>query len=60
MTAHALCDYCARTRPLTGQGVLALHYVQIPVSAKAIHAVGSRRVRRRCPGSYRRPRETTS
>jgi hypothetical protein len=54
---HGLCDYCARTKKLDQAGLVVTHYVAIPVSAKAIHAVGSGRVRRRCGGSGRPPRE---
>jgi hypothetical protein len=41
--------YCARLKPLTGQGVVALHYL----STTARHPG---KTRRRCPGSWRRPR----
>jgi hypothetical protein len=57
MSEHATCSYCAKLRKLTGQGVIALHYLSIDVSARAVRTVGAGRVRRRCPGSYRRPRQ---
>ena len=54
---HARCDYCARTKRLDQHGRIVVHYLTIPVSAKAIRAVGAGRVRRRCSGSGRPPRE---
>jgi hypothetical protein len=53
---HGHCDYCARTKPLDRHGRIVAHYLTIPVSAKAIRAVGASRVRRRCPGSGKQPR----
>ena len=50
-----LCSHCARLKRLTTEGAVPVHYLAIPVSAKAIHAVGSRRVKRRCPGSGKAP-----
>jgi hypothetical protein len=55
-----VCSYCARLKRLNGEGLVPLHMLTIPVSAKAIHAVGSRRVRRRCPGSGKAPRRVES
>jgi glutaredoxin len=54
---HGHCDYCARTKRLDQHGRTVVHYLAIPVSAKAIRAVGSSRVRCRCSGSGRPPRE---
>jgi hypothetical protein len=51
-----LCDACARARRLTSDGLVPVHYIALPVSNRAIHSVGSRRVRRRCPGSQKPPR----
>ena len=56
---HGVCNHCARTKRLDQHGRIVLHYIAIPVSAKAIRAVGAGRVRRRCSGSGRPPRETT-
>jgi hypothetical protein len=42
------CSYCAHLKALTGQGVVSLHYLP--------SAQPGRR-RRRCPGSFRAPRE---
>jgi hypothetical protein len=53
------CDACARTKRLDPHGRIVVHYLTIPVSAKAARAVGTGRVRRRCPGSGRPPREAT-
>jgi glutaredoxin len=54
---HGHCDYCARTKRLDQHGRIVVHYLTIPVSAKAIRAVGAGRVRRRCGGSGKPPRE---
>jgi hypothetical protein len=51
-----LCDACARLKRLTGEGLVPVHYLALPVSQRAIHAAGAARVRRRCPGSGRPPR----
>jgi hypothetical protein len=56
---HGHCDYCARTKRLDQHGRIVVHFLTIPVSAKAIRAVGAGRVRRRCAGSGRPPREAT-
>jgi glutaredoxin len=53
------CDYCAATKRLDQHGRIVTHYLSIPVSAKAIRAVGAGRVRRRCSGSGRLPREAS-
>jgi len=54
--AHGLCGYCARTKRLTTDSLLPVHYLTIPVSARAVHQVGARRVKRKCPGSGKAPR----
>ena len=51
-----LCDGCAGLKRLNGAGLIPLHYIAIPVSARAVRTVGRGRVRRRCPGSGQRPR----
>jgi hypothetical protein len=51
-----ICDACARLKRLTIEGALPVHYLAIPVSARAVRTVGAGRVRRRCPGSSRPPR----
>jgi hypothetical protein len=56
MSSHGLCQSCGRLKRLDEAGTVAFHHLTIPVSAKAIHAAGGRRVRRRCPGSGRPPR----
>jgi hypothetical protein len=58
--AMALCDACARLKKLTAHGKVPIHYLALPVSNRAIHTVGARRVRRRCPGSGRPPRKRES
>jgi hypothetical protein len=54
---HGHCDYCARTKRLDQHGRIVVHYLTIPVSAKAIRSVGAGRVRRRCSRSGRPPRK---
>lgn len=54
---HALCDHCARLQRLTSAGLIARHYLTIDVSRRAIHMVGTGRVKRLCSGSGRPPRE---
>jgi hypothetical protein len=44
------CDGCGRVKALSDRGYVRLHY--LPTTA---HHPG--KVRRRCPGSYRKPRE---
>jgi glutaredoxin len=56
---HSTCPYCARTKRLDAHGLVVVHYLMIPVSAKAIKTVGAGRVRRRCQGGGRPPREVT-
>jgi hypothetical protein len=58
MTAqHATCDFCSRLRPLTKGGVIGLHFINLDVSTRVVPVTGRGRVRRRCPGSHRRPRQ---
>lgn len=54
MNTHALCSYCAGLKQLTGQGVVGLHYLPVPATQPVRRR--DTRVRRRCPGSFRRPR----
>lgn len=51
-----VCDGCAGLKRLRDDGAVPIHMIGIPISAKAIHSVGARRVRRRCPGSGKPPR----
>jgi hypothetical protein len=60
VTDLGVCDACARLRRLTAEGVVGVHYIGLPVSNRAIHSVGARRVRRRCPGSGKAPRRVES
>jgi hypothetical protein len=53
------CDGCAGLKRLRDDGTVPVHYLAIPVSRRAIPAVGAGRVRRRCPGSGWPPREAT-
>ena len=57
--ATGTCGYCARRKRLDAAGRLPVHYLAIPVSRRAVPAVGAGRVRRRCAGSGRLPREAT-
>ena len=50
------CDGCAGKKALRADGLVPVHMLSIPVSLRAIHAAGAARVRRRCPGSLKRPR----
>jgi hypothetical protein len=52
-----VCDGCGGVKRLRTDGTVPIHMLAIPVSAKAIHSVGARRVSRRCPGSLRPPRQ---
>jgi hypothetical protein len=56
MTEHGTCSFCARLRPVTRGGVIALHYLALDVSARVVPVAGRGRLRRRCPGSHRPPR----
>jgi hypothetical protein len=51
------CDGCAGLKRLRGDGTVAVHYLGIPVSRRAVRTVGAGRVRRVCAGSGRPPRE---
>jgi hypothetical protein len=51
-----ICDGCAGLKELRGDGTIAVHYITIPVSRRAVRSVGAGRVRRRCPGSGKPPR----
>lgn len=57
MTAVGTCAYCARQWKLDGEGNLVVHLLRIDVSRRAVPSVGRGRVRRRCSGSGRPPRE---
>jgi hypothetical protein len=57
--ASGTCGYCARRKRLDAAGRLPVHYLTIPVTRRAVPAVGAGRVRRVCAGSGRPPRETT-
>jgi hypothetical protein len=48
--AYAVCDACARLRPLRPDGLLACHYTRTSATATG------RRRRKLCPGSRRPPR----
>jgi hypothetical protein len=54
VSAHALCDHCARLKKVTAAGVVERHFVKIPEQVRNI--ARSRKVRRQCPGSGRPPR----
>lgn len=56
MTAYATCDYCARLRYLRSDGLIATHYITLPVSRRAIPTVGAGQVKRLCSGSGKPPR----
>jgi hypothetical protein len=51
-----VCDACRGIKQLRADGTIPLHYIGIAVSARAIRSVGAGTVRRRCPGSLKRPR----
>jgi hypothetical protein len=53
-----LCDACRGMKRLTDRGLVPVHYLSIPVSARAVRSVGTGRVRRRCPGSGKAPGRT--
>jgi hypothetical protein len=50
------CDGCAGTKRLRDDGTIPVHYIGIAVSVRAVRSVGAGKVRRKCPGSGRRPR----
>jgi hypothetical protein len=51
-----ICDGCAGLKRLRDDGTVPIHMLGIPVSRRAITSVGKGRVKRRCPGSGKRPR----
>ena len=51
-----ICDGCAGLKELCTDGTIPVHHIGIPVSRRAVPAVGKGKVRRRCPGSGRPPR----
>ncbi len=51
-----ICAGCAGLKRLREDGTVPIRYVGIPVSVRAVRTVGAGRVRRRCPGSLKRPR----
>jgi hypothetical protein len=50
------CDGCGGLKKLREDGSIPTHMLGIPVSRRAVTSVGAGRVRRRCPGSGKRPR----
>jgi hypothetical protein len=56
VTGLGTCTHCAKTKRLDTAGRLPVHYLALPVSRRAVPAVGAGRVRRRCPGSGKPPR----
>jgi hypothetical protein len=50
------CDGCGKLKKLDQAGAVVGHYYAISVSRRAVATVGRGRVRRRCPGSGKRPR----
>lgn len=59
MIAVGTCQHCGRQKRLDERSLVIMHMLAIDVSRRAITAVGSGRVRRRCSGSGRPPREAT-
>jgi hypothetical protein len=51
-----ICDGCGGMKRVRDDNTIPIHYVGIPVSRRAVKTVGAGRVRRRCPGSLKRPR----
>jgi len=51
-----ICDGCAGLKELRDDGTIPVHHVGIPVSRRAVPAVGKGKARRRCPGSRKPPR----
>lgn len=51
------CDGCAGLKRVREDGTIPLHYIGIPVSARAVRSVGAGKVRRKCPGSLKAPRK---
>jgi len=50
------CAHCGKLKLLSVGGVVVVHMLAIDVSRRAVTTVGAGRVRRRCPGSGKRPR----
>lgn len=57
--ATGTCQHCGRQKRLDERGLVVVHYLAINVSRRAVTAVGAGRVRRRCSGSGRPPREAS-
>jgi hypothetical protein len=55
--ATGTCAYCARVKRLDPAGLVVRHLLAIDVSRRAVPHVGAGRVRRRCGGSGRPPRQ---
>jgi hypothetical protein len=54
--AFGTCQHCGRLKRLRTDGRVAVHYLRIDVSRRAVVTVGAARVHRRCSGSGRPPR----
>jgi hypothetical protein len=59
MTTTVTCRHCAQKARVRSDGTLAVHYLVLKVSARAVSSVGAGTVKRRCSGSER-PAETAS
>lgn len=53
MTIAAVCRYCMRRVTVRADGCLAVHYLALPISPRAVPSVGAGMVKRRCSGSGR-------
>ena len=53
----ALCPYCAKIKRLHSDGTIWVHMIPRPISRRN-PSMGT--IRRRCPGSGKRPRVTTT
>jgi hypothetical protein len=53
MTATVVCRYCMQRAQVRADGTLAVHYLVLRVSARAVNTVGAGAVKRRCSGSER-------
>jgi hypothetical protein len=58
MTATVTCNHCQQKAQVRSDGTLAVHYLVLKVSARAVTSVGAGTVKRRCSGSER-PATTT-
>ena len=47
------CPNCRRQVQVRADGRLAVHYLTLPVSARAVRLLGAGSVKRRCSGSER-------